>query len=85
MSEKAAESRSYCQYDNSKTYHCPLAKGDIEVFRIGCNPLGISCPYYEENSDSKGYHCKQLLIIENISENNAGCAYAKIIRFEIDA
>ncbi len=82
MSEEDADVRSSCTYDNSKTYNCPLAKGDIEVFRLGCNPVGVSCPYYVENTDRKGYHCKQMLIIGNIGETNAGCAYAKINFFE---
>lgn len=85
MSEKDDEFRSSCRYDNSKTYNCSLAKGDIEVFRLGCNPVGVSCPYYEENNHAKGYHCNQMLLNDDIGENNAGCAYAKINFFEDDA
>jgi hypothetical protein len=82
MSEKNDEIRSSCSYDNSKTYSCPVAKGDIEVFRLGCNPVGVSCPYYWKNNDGKGYHCNQMLLIDDIDENDAGCAYAKIKFFE---
>ncbi len=85
MPEKDAEWGSSCRYDNSKTYSCPLTKGDVEVFRLGCDPVGVICPYYVENKDSEGYHCKQMLIIDDIGENNAGCAYAKIILFESNA
>ena len=85
MLEKDDEVRSSCRYDNRKTYNCPLAKGDIEVFRLGCNPVGVSCPYYTENNNNKGYHCDQMRLNDDIDENNAGCAYAKTKFFEINA
>ena len=85
MSEKDAEFGSSCRHDNSKTYTCPLAKGDIEVFRLGCNPVGISCPYYVKNEDSEGHHCRRMLLNDVVGENDAGCAYAKIVFFEADA
>jgi hypothetical protein len=82
MPEKDAEFSPSWRRDNSKTHYCPLAKGDIEVFRLGCNSVGVSCPYYLENKDGKGYHCKQMLITDDIGENHAGCAYGMIILFE---
>ena len=83
MSEKDVEVHSSCKYDNSRTYHCPLAKGDIEVFRFGCDPVGVSCPYYMENKEINGYHCKRMLISNDIGENNAGCAYSQIKFFNL--
>ncbi len=73
--------KSSCRYDNSKTYNCSLAKGDIEVFRLGCSPRGVSCPFYVENKDHKGNYCKQMVIYSAVDENNAECAYAKIYFF----
>lgn len=81
MSENNAD-KSSCRYDNSKTYNCSLAKGDIEIFRLGCDPIGVSCPHYVKNRDHKGHHCKQITFYGAVDEGDAVCAYARIILFQ---